>query len=189
MDQSNNSVLGELIPFMIGVGCTSIGFYLVNFCFKPVFAFRDAKIKVTTTLSFYANVYLHSHYNMEKKDLIRECSSELRKLACEVNGLNQGMPKSKIFRKISQVPAREKLNTAYKLLAGLSNYMLLGGRDKKILEFRTLAKSRKLKKIEDILGICIDENLTEEIKVSEEVLEEIKTEERMTKENIESESV
>lgn len=128
----------------IGIIILVGGSVIIKFLVEPLREFFRVKSKITESLIFYANVYLHPGWGGAVK--MDEAQKVLRQLASELKAKTDAILCYRLWQSLKILPSRKKdIETAGNRLIGLSNSVHDPGQEENNKE--------RLKEIEKVLHI------------------------------------
>jgi len=124
-----------------GVLVFVIGQIIQRFFLEPIQKYKAVIGKIDNKLKFYKNIITNPGSDLIPKDIVLECSGELRKLSCKLEEIYKQIP----FRGI--IKPKEKISDSASRLIGLSNSVAIGRPE------YTLENNEDIKRIRENLNI------------------------------------
>jgi len=168
--------MNELLFFILGSLVGAFGYFLSNWHFAPVLAYRRLLEKAVSVTVFRINVIANAPYSPQgyQNEDTKNTALELRQLASDIRGLNNILDRSFLARRLCSVPSNMKLENAASCFIYLSNS--LGSRsDDLAREHQLVEVYSRIAEIEELLKVHITEDAkgtAEKHREVEEILRE-----------------
>lgn len=151
--------MNELLFFILGSLVGAFGYFLSNWHFAPVLAYRSLLEKAVSVTVFRIDIVANAPYSPQgyRNEETKNAALEFRQLASDIRGLNNILDRSLIARRLCGVPSHMKLENAASCFIYLSNS--LGSRSDELAREHQLAEVfSRIAEIEGLLKVHITED-------------------------------